>query len=52
MMTASSPPKSTRSVIFTGYLIASSGPVTDVDGLRNSTGSVACSPFSSGACAG
>ncbi len=39
MMTASSPSKSTRSASFTGYLIASPGPVTDVEGLRNSTGS-------------
>jgi len=40
MMTASSPSKSTRSVSLTGYLIASLGPVTEVDGLRKITGSV------------
>ena len=37
--------KPSTSVIFTGYLIASPGPVTDVDGLRNSTGSGSGSPF-------
>src|SRR5438067_981116 len=39
MTTASSPSKSTRSVSLTGYLIASPGPVTEVDGLRKITGS-------------
>ena len=52
MMTASSPSKSTRSVSFTGYLIASPGPVTDVEGLRNRTGSAAGSPFASCTCDG
>ena len=35
---------------FTGYLIASPGPVTDVDGLRKITGSACGSPFISRAC--
>jgi hypothetical protein len=50
MMTASSPSKSTRSVSLTGYLIASPGPVTEVDGLRKITGSAGGSPATSRAC--
>ncbi len=53
MMTASSPSNSTRSVSLTGYLMASPGPVTDVDGLRKITGSdplTGGSPFISCTC--
>ena len=38
MTTASSPSKSTCSEMPTGYCTASPGPITDVDGLRNTTG--------------